>query len=334
MSTGRRTLNLSDRLVESENRIARLREALDAKLSPLPLGADHPHLCIYATGSLARREATEHSDLDAFFMLSGEEKLDRMGKIGDVKIFNAVLEAAEEQKFPDFSNEGEYLKFLHIEDVVSNVGSREDDYKNNFTARMLLMLESEWLYNEKEFRNFQKAVIEVYFSDFHDHAEKFRPVFLLNDVLRFWRTLCLNYENARHWRATDELKSAKGHLGNLKLKFSRLDICFSFICHLMAQGEHLSAENAIKTATLTPAERMNEIARLSFVSTASVERVTQEYQWFLDKTGHPKDDTLNWISDPSNREAAFSHAAHHIEAYGEIVKSIAEEHGYLRYFII
>ena len=204
------------RSTETAERIKTLRASLATQLSDLPESDAHPSLCIYATGSLARREATSHSDLDAFFLLSGDEADKPLGRIRDVRILNAVLNAQEEAGFPDFSNDGAYLKFLYIDNVVKCIGHRDDDYKNAFTARILLLTESIYLYGEPNFLAFRKNIVDVYFQDYHDHSQDFRPIFLLNDILRFWRTLCLNYENARHWREDeDEIKRAKGHLDNL-----------------------------------------------------------------------------------------------------------------------
>ncbi|MCP9221595.1 hypothetical protein MKP08_02380 [Erythrobacter sp. LQ02-29] len=320
---------------ECESRIDDLRKDLSGRVDGLELESRHPKLAIYATGSLARREASIHSDLDAFFMLSGESDGTPMGRIQDVKIFNAVLSAAEAGGFPDFSNDGEYLKFIHIEDVITALGSRIDDYKNTFTARMLLMLESEWLYGKDCFQGFRKQAIEAYFTDFHDHSENFRPLFLMNDILRFWRTLCLNYENSRQWKNVESAeKSAKGHLGNLKLKFSRLHICFSFIAHLLSKGQHLSVEDAIKTSETIPFERLQEIAGNHPAISADVDILCAEYAWFLDATGRSKAETLCWISEQKNRDEAFAHAGRHIDAYGRLVRHVAEQHGYLKFLIV
>lgn len=324
-----------ERRLDSERRIDELRTFLGTELDKLPPSEDHPSLTIYATGSLARREVTTHSDLDAFFMLSGAEDRLPLGRIRDVKTLNTVLEAADAGGFPDFSNDGEYLKFLHIEDVVCGIGSRHDDYKNNFTARMLMMLESCCLYHEENFATFQRSVFQAYFEDFHDHSEEFRPVFLLNDVLRFWRTLCLNYENSRHWRGeADPSKSARGHLNNLKLKFSRMNICFSFISHLLNQGPHLSIDNAISTARLSPIDRLRAVRDDDGSLGEVIERMLREYEWFLVATDRKKDQMLSWMTIESNRKEAFDHAANFVKSTGELVRAVAEKHGYLRYLIV
>ena len=61
----------SERAADSETRIKAVRADLLQQLSQVEQHFETPEVCIYATGSLARLEATEHSDLDAFFYLSG-----------------------------------------------------------------------------------------------------------------------------------------------------------------------------------------------------------------------------------------------------------------------
>jgi len=324
----------ASRRTEAQRRLDQLRTQLRTRLDCIEAKFPDPDVCIYATGSLARLEATENSDLDAFFLLSGKSDDNPLGRIRDVRILNAVLLSAEDNGFPDFSNDGEYLKFLHIEDVLHQIGGREDDYNNALTARMLMLLESKYLYNEELYGRFKKKLIEAYFEDFHDHSKSFRPIFLLNDVIRFWRTMCLNYENGRQWRMSDSEKSAKGHLANLKLKFSRLNICYSFISHLLNKGSTQTPEDVLETSALTPIERLQDIRDSDAGFKSAVDLLLEEYKWFLEKTAPEKRKVLEWIGQSHNREDAFAHAANFVEETGKLVQAIAEKNGYLRYLIV
>ena len=58
------------------------------------------------------------------------------------------------------------------------------------------------------------------------------PAFLSNDILRLWRTLCVNYE--ARTKTTPEQEKAKRELTNYKLKHSRLLTCYSGILYLLA----------------------------------------------------------------------------------------------------
>jgi hypothetical protein len=241
---------------------------------------------------------------------------------------------AEQNGFPDFSNDGEYLRFLHIEDVLDHIGGREDDYHNALTARMLLMLESTHLYNEDLFNKSRLDVINRYFIDFHEHSTHFKPIFLLNDILRFWRTMCLNYEHNREWRSDDSEKRAKGHLANLKLRFSRLMICFSFIGKMLSVGPSVAANDILEISALTPLDRLESLKNSATSQDNAIITLQSEYEWFLDSVGKPKAEVLNWISNEDTRIDAFKHSSKFIDAMFDLIFQISEKHGYTRYLII
>jgi hypothetical protein len=321
---------------QSEERLIKLRTELESKLDVADPTKAEPRVCIYATGSLARLEANPSSDLDAFFFLTGESSdKNSLSRIRDVKILNSVLDASHNCKFPDFSNNGEYLKFLHVEDVVSHIGGREDDYHNALTARMLLMLESKFLFNESLFNEFRARIVERYFIDFHKHNDEFKPIFLLNDILRFWRTMCLNYEHSREWRNADnDEKWAKGHLANLKLRFSRLNICFSFIAKMLAHGPNISQAQVIEVASLTPLERLEMLSERGAHAKEQISILMDEYHWFLESVGKPKTEVLNWIADKEMRKKAFAHSDKFVHSMYTLVSKIAEESNYMRFLVI
>ena len=66
----------------------------------------------------------------------------------------------------------------------------------------------------------------------------FVPGFLVNDIVRFWKTLCLNYEFDRGTHAAELQKDPTlrraFRLKNLKLSFSRLMTCYSALVLLAA----------------------------------------------------------------------------------------------------
>ena len=83
------------------------------------------------------------------------------------------------------------------------------------------------------------------------------PTFLTNDILRLWRTFCVNYE-ARTERVP-ELEKAKGKLKNYKLKHSRLLTCYSAILYLIAihyQNGSVHPSDAREMTELTPTQRL------------------------------------------------------------------------------
>ncbi|STR03367.1 Nucleotidyltransferase domain [Kingella potus] len=211
------------------------------------------NLCIYTTGSLARLEATEKSDLDIFIIGEDADNYN-YGKIDEIKIFSELIKINMELKFPEFSNDGEFLKIFKYNEVEKIIGSPNDDHHNWFTARMLLILESKCLYNEEKYNELIGRIIKFYLRD--KSKKDFKLYFLLNDILRFWRTLCLNYEVSRTQQKKWEKK-------NISLKFSRRLTVFAtiiYICVFQINSE----DRLLEMIKKTPLDRLNEsIEKLS-----------------------------------------------------------------------
>ncbi len=265
-------------------------------------------LCIYATGSYGRHEASENSDIDLFFLDAKEES--PTSNIDKTLINAQVIKTCRAMKLPEFSKDGGYLTIHNIKDILFNLGSPVDDYKNYFTARMLLLLESKPIYNEELHELCIKKIIERYFIDFPDHSKNFKAIFLANDIIRFWKTLCLNYEHGRHRKTIEGNEdSAKNkivaHSKNLKLKFSRKLTCFSFIIQLADFKGSITQDHLLKMCLLTPVERLLSIKETHPEIADKVQNALNSYQWFIDRTQIPSEDLLKWISDSQARDEAF-----------------------------
>jgi hypothetical protein len=142
-----------------------------------------------------------------------------------------LIEATRALGIPEFSGDGRYLMHYSVQDFTKTLGTPEDDVTNTFTARLLLLLESRPLLESAVYRDVTEEVIVAYWRDYADHKTDFMPAFLANDILRLWRTFCVNYE-ARTARVPDREK-AKGKLKNYKLKHSRLLTCYSALLYLL-----------------------------------------------------------------------------------------------------
>lgn len=215
---------LDNRRVESAQRLNALRSSLGGA-EELARGK----ACVYVTGSFGRGEASPHSDLDLFIVgrcTNGKPELSRLDQIC---LKADLIAATRAQEFPPFSGDGEYLEHYTIEDLTSKLGLPEDDSENTLTARLLLLLESRPLVGQDIYSEALEQVIAKYWGDYEDHRDDFVPAFLANDILRLWRTFCLNYE-AKTQRDPPE-KKAKRRLKNYKLKHSRLLTCFSALAY-------------------------------------------------------------------------------------------------------
>jgi predicted nucleotidyltransferase len=192
-------------------------------------------ICIFAAGSLGRLDSGATSDLDIFVTTMGK---DTVGRLDEILYFSSILRLNTALGYEAPSNDGEFLKIFHVSENEGKGGSAKDDIENWFTTRMLLLLESTCIYNDAAYHIHKKAILDFYFRD-STGQDKFRPVFLLNDILRYWRTLCLNYEQ------------------NFNLKFSRLLSVFGTILPLILMNE-VTAEKIELLSSRTPMERLAE----------------------------------------------------------------------------
>lgn len=308
-----------------------------ARISPDHMPVD---LAVFCAGSYARLEASEYSDIDLFFIY-GSDRLKRPDKrIREIRMFSSLINDAAEMGFPEFSNDAGYLEAVHCKDVLKHLGAAKDDFKNHFTMRMLMLLESRCLRGDSTFEAVQSAMISAYFGDYPDHQAAFQPWFLINDIGRFWKTLLLNYENKRKQRDDDPVQRNKQKVRNFKLKYSRMTTCFATIAALASHQETIGEADVLKLVQLTPQQRLEDVAeRLPAVS-AEVEAIQDEYAWFLEQTGQTEEQLRAGFEDSGHRKAQFERA----NAYGDnmfallnaIAKNSSKDHAekFLRYLVI
>lgn len=117
-------------------------KAVSARLIKAAGDSIPDNLCAYVTGSYGRLEASPYSDIDIFFVLNNSNAAERMPKVDEHHLYSALAKICKGLKLPEFSNDGEYLRVHQLTEILENVGNPKDDFSNNFTARMLLLLES------------------------------------------------------------------------------------------------------------------------------------------------------------------------------------------------
>lgn len=299
---------------------------------------DEP-LCIYATGSYGRLEAGEASDIDIFFLYEGHPAVQRLSNLTLIRLSACLIDATEEMGFPSFSGDGRYLDVHYLDHMEEVLGSPEDDSLNAFTARMLLLLESRPVYGAERYRRILSAVVGFYYRDFEDHSDHFRPTFLINDILRFWRTLTLNYEHDRYevlQLPEDEQAEAKAKsaLKNYKLKVSRLATCFSMILHLASEKPPVPAERVLELCALTPRERFEALRGVGDAEAdRCIETLLGTYETFLEHVQRPRPELLDDFRDEELRRAQLAEAGEFGERIFELL-SILVPRERLRHLIV
>jgi len=315
----------------------RLRE-LAEKLAPVvPLLEGQP-LCVYATGSYGRLEAWADSDIDLFILYDGAHESERFPWTTFVRLSARLIEATEEMGFPPFSGDGRYLEIQYVREMERVLGSPRDDSLNAFTARMLLLLESQPLHDEAVYARLLERIIGFYYRDFDDHADDFLPIFLINDILRFWRTLTLNYEHHRLKLLDlvgDELerKKADSALKNYKLKVSRAATCFSMVANLSAAAVPVELETVLELCRMTPAERFEQLRDHCLAADRIVAELTSVYDDFLASVQRPEEELLREFADEAARKEALGRAARYGNLVFELLASVVS-HERMRYLMI
>lgn len=305
-----------------------LRLVRDACTKRLPAIVGEYRLAIYVTGSFGRLEAIfpKGSDLDLFFLYDPEDgRADAtLPNLQWFELAAEVIKIARDLKFEEFSRDGEYLKVHNVQYIGRELGSPHEDSENGFTARLLLLLESRHVLDEDLYLKLMKDTIGFYFEDYPANRDTFRPTFLINDILRFWRTLCLNYENKRG-RKRREAESEEEHrewradsaLDNLKLRFSRLSTCFSMVAALAAQPTPVSPERVLELCLLAPTDRWGVAAHEQADAQGLVERLLERYEQFLEETAAKKD-LLRRLHAHEERARTRQQA----NEYGEIIATL------------
>ena len=330
---------LAKRRSETAARIAVLRGRLTAA-EALAEGK----ACVYSTGSFGRCEASSFSDLDLFIVGKKDGKPSPEGKEGsllkrldEICIKADLIEATRELNIPDFSGDGRYLTHYSVHEFTKTLGTPEDDVTNTFTARLLLLLESRPLLEPTVYREITEEVIAAYWRDYGDHKTDFIPAFLANDILRLWRTLCVNYE-ARTERVPEEEK-AKGKLKNYKLKHSRLLTCYSGLLYLLATygSEHaVSPSNAMAMIGLTPTERLEELLKRPELARAhdAIRKLLDQYELFLETTNASEKELIDKFTDETASKAYMVGAYKFGDLVFEVLTAIGNGNRFHRLLVV
>ncbi|MGA3262767.1 MAG: nucleotidyltransferase domain-containing protein [Terracidiphilus sp.] len=292
---------IEERRKFSDDRFEQLRKSLTQATE---ICADKA--CVYATGSFGRREASEHSDVDLFIVslsdYDEEKKIDRsrLSHLKEILLVADLIRTSEKLGFPQFSGDGKFLQQHTATSLIRATGNPNDDAENTFTARLLLLLESKPLIGNDVYSKIIDDVIAKYWEEFKGNSDCFMPAYLANDILRYWRTLCLNYE--ANILENEPNRASKRRRDNYKLKHSRMLTCYSALLFLLcvyAENHTVSPPDVQTMVYLTPTQRVEWVAQHSHKEgiSAIIQDILKQYERFLDITKVSKENLIQLFAD-------------------------------------
>jgi hypothetical protein len=192
-------------LVEAARRSRSLVERATADLRravPLPEGDALP-LDVVLLGSAARQELTGESDFDSLVIAHGipgfvNDDVTEQPVPATRKMAAALQDLQTGEALAGAGATGMFGQIISAPDLIERIGL-EKDTNETHSHRILVLEESVSIYQPDLRELLIRSMLERYLYDYRGDPKVGVPRFLLNDVERYWRTICVDYQ-AKHWR--------------------------------------------------------------------------------------------------------------------------------------
>lgn len=262
----------------SAQTLGRLRELLQ--------GQDPEDASIVVFGSFARGEYTAGSDIDWTLLVDGRADRDHFEKAV------AITRILDEAKFQPPSPFGVFDNVSFSHPLLHLIGGH-DDTNRNTTQRILLLLESIAIGGSEAHERVTDLVLQRYVSDdrglLFSKRSKFVTRVLLNDIIRYWRTITVDFVNKQGFKGGWALRNVKLRMSRKLLFASGMLVCFSL--ELFGKGEFRRGEGGVDPARvvrylrerlrLSPLEQMCEVLLRPSISVETTQKVIGAYDAFM-----------------------------------------------------
>jgi len=252
----------------------------------VPLFSSDADLVVF--GSIARGECNTKSDVDWTILIDGQASSHHFNSSYIVKSKLEGLELQEHGKTGMFGQ----VTFSH--DLIHYIGG-EEDTNHNISRRLLLLLESIPIgfdTSEENISNAHERVLRGIIDQYISNDSGFRserlakltlPRFLLNDFIRFWRTMCVDFALKQK-----ERRGENWALRNIKLRMSRKMIFVKglLMCFSCYKNESLTNAGDVKEhlknlAIMNPMDVLITVLSSRAVNTEDICKVMDSYNDFL-----------------------------------------------------
>lgn len=267
---------LEERKQFTSSKLSEIRTSIE-KLISEDFNDYKDQIAIVTTGSFGRDEASDESDLDWYLIAATECPLLSDKSPENVKIVKNIerkLKAViSKLVVKETGSTGTFSILVDEMSLYQNYGG-DKDTNQAFTRRMLYLLESRYLFNESLYEKIKEKIVSLYIKE--DIPDTNINRFMLNDIIRYYRTICTDYE----YKVNEEEKD--WGLRKIKLRFSRKLIYFSGLITVAETCNMTRTEKVNETLrllSLTPIERIKTIA----ANTAPSDILTSTYCYFLEQ---------------------------------------------------
>jgi len=299
---------LAQRLGAEWARISAARRAAKEKIKDLDdalSGETSPDTSVVVFGSLAREEFTQGSDLDWTLLVDGQANPQHQKELRCVreKLSNMGKAPGRERTFGR-------LTFSHP--LLHMIGG-EDDTNANTTRRVLFLLEAYPIGKYRQaFYRVRQNILHRYLTEDHGLTRmagagdvRWIPLFLLNDMARYWRTMTVDFAY-KQWDRGGEgyaLRSLKLGISRKLIYASGLLACF-WCDPTISKGSYRQANVVEKMPSLN--HELSDMFKLTPLERFARFFLTHaENQFLIDSAGRffkTYDDFLGLLEDRSMRD--------------------------------
>jgi hypothetical protein len=170
----------------------------------------HEDVGLAVIGSIGRYERTQGSDLDILILTERDTDDPLIQDIDKV-----IADRAQELGF-ELSNPTGHPKFgIYQPSVISREIGEDADTNTTMTVRMCLLLESVAVAGAPAVDACKQLLMDTYLSK-NSLRGSIPPRFLLNEVVRFWRSMAVDYEGKMRRRADQGWALRNGKLRTVR----------------------------------------------------------------------------------------------------------------------
>jgi predicted nucleotidyltransferase len=220
---------------------------ISEKLNIILKGLTSTDAAVAVFGSLARKEWTSSSDVDWTLLVDGQADPEHL------EIAQQIATKLKAKGFPPPGTTGIFGNMTFSHDLVQKIGGREDTNENT-TRRVLLLLESLPIGKADTHKRVVRLLISRYLKD--DRGLRFGtlpykvPRFLLNDIVRYWRTVTVDFVDKQRGQAGQGwgLRNAKLRMSRKLIFATGMLSCFSceMLCTEEARRELVKSKSTVQ----------------------------------------------------------------------------------------